>query len=131
MSHSPPCSPSPRDRTQTQAVNINISETEHEKLSRIKFQKHSTTSLAVESSSSSSVLARFLQLKAFMILAQTISACSTSACKQDDPRQLADSSRPDQHVGQLTFPISAISPVRRMVAARPESATKKQRIFVA
>ncbi|KAF3589470.1 hypothetical protein F2Q69_00030948 [Brassica cretica] len=34
-----------------------------------------------------------LQLKAFLILAQTISACSTSARKQDDLRQLADSSR--------------------------------------
>nr|VDD52676.1 unnamed protein product [Brassica oleracea] len=32
-------------------------------------------------------------LKAFLILAQTISACSTSACKQDDLRQLTDSSR--------------------------------------
>ncbi|KAF2546465.1 hypothetical protein F2Q70_00022833 [Brassica cretica] len=30
-----------------------------------------------------------LQLKAFLILAQTISACSTSARKQDDLRQLA------------------------------------------
>ncbi|KAF3561755.1 hypothetical protein DY000_02016482 [Brassica cretica] len=42
-----------------------------------------------------------LQLKAFLILAQTISACSTSARKQDDLRQLADSSRHDQHVVQL------------------------------
>ncbi|KAF3508830.1 hypothetical protein F2Q69_00008634 [Brassica cretica] len=30
-----------------------------------------------------------LQLKAFLILAQTISTCSTSARKQDDLRQLA------------------------------------------
>ncbi|KAF2549454.1 hypothetical protein F2Q70_00020102 [Brassica cretica] len=45
----------------------------------------------------SAFVSRFsrLQLKAFLILAQTISACSTSARKQDDLRQLADSS---QHV---------------------------------
>ncbi|KAF2573942.1 hypothetical protein F2Q70_00004980 [Brassica cretica] len=44
-----------------------------------------------------------LQLKAFLILAQTISACSTSARKQDDLRQLATrSARWTAHVPDLS-----------------------------
>ncbi|KAF3576876.1 hypothetical protein DY000_02031942, partial [Brassica cretica] len=66
-----------------------------------------------------------LQLKAFLILAQTISACSTSARKQDDLRQLAGSSRPDQHVGQLAFPISAIRQLTTTSARVPISSSSR------
>ncbi|KAF3499139.1 hypothetical protein F2Q69_00043641 [Brassica cretica] len=44
-----------------------------------------------------------LHLKAFLILAHTISACSTSARKQDDLRQLATrSARWTAHVPDLS-----------------------------
>ncbi|KAF3548202.1 hypothetical protein DY000_02001967 [Brassica cretica] len=60
-----------------------------------------------------------------MILAQTISACSTSDRKQDDLRQLVDSSRPDQHVGQLAFPISAIRQLATTSACVPISSSSR------
>ncbi|KAF3589356.1 hypothetical protein F2Q69_00031207 [Brassica cretica] len=66
-----------------------------------------------------------LQLKAFLILAQAISACSTSARKQDDLRQLVDSSRPDQHVGQLAFPNSAIRQLATTSARVPISSSSR------
>ncbi|KAF3529933.1 hypothetical protein DY000_02040719 [Brassica cretica] len=66
-----------------------------------------------------------LQPKVFLILAQTISACSTSARKQDDLRQLADSSLPDQHVGQLAFPISAIRQLATTLAHVPISSNSR------
>ncbi|KAF3538896.1 hypothetical protein F2Q69_00020202 [Brassica cretica] len=66
-----------------------------------------------------------LQLKVFMILAQTISDCSTSARKQDDLRQLADSTRPDQHVGQFAFPISAIRQLATTSARVPISSRSR------
>ncbi|KAF2563308.1 hypothetical protein F2Q70_00015149 [Brassica cretica] len=62
-----------------------------------------------------------LHLKAFLILAQTILACSTSARKQDDLRQLT----PDQHVGQLAFPISAIRQLATTSARVPISSSSR------
>ncbi|KAF3539819.1 hypothetical protein F2Q69_00022330 [Brassica cretica] len=68
---------------------------------------------------------RVLQLKALLILAQTISACSTPVRKQDDLRHLADSSRPDQHVGQLAFPISEIRQLATTSARVPISSSSR------
>ncbi|KAF3606259.1 hypothetical protein DY000_02050562 [Brassica cretica] len=48
-----------------------------------------------------------------------------SARKQDDLRQLADSSRPDQHVGQLAFPISAIRQLATTSARVPISSSSR------
>ncbi|KAF3529603.1 hypothetical protein DY000_02042616 [Brassica cretica] len=59
------------------------------------------------------------------LLDMTISACSTSARKQDDLRQLADSSGPDQHVGQLAFPISAIRQLATTSARVPISSSSR------
>ncbi|KAF3545500.1 hypothetical protein DY000_02005675 [Brassica cretica] len=52
-------------------------------------------------------------------------ACSTSARKQDDLRQLADSSPPNQHVGQLEFPISAIRQLATTSARVPISSSSR------
>ncbi|KAF3536314.1 hypothetical protein F2Q69_00022553 [Brassica cretica] len=71
-----------------------------------------------------------LQLKAFLIIAKTISACSTSARKQDDIGQLADRLRPDQHVGQLAFPISAIRQLETTSARVPISSSSRFISFV-
>ncbi|KAF3575698.1 hypothetical protein DY000_02034237 [Brassica cretica] len=90
---------------------------------------HEPRDITVASTDEINTVSKELQLKAFLILARTISACSTSARKQDDLRQLADSSRPDQHVGQLAFPISAIRQLATTSARAPISSSSRSDQF--